>query len=119
MIVPATYTGKDIYPFNTFSLRCTAMKPSGIIPALQLSWYHGDMQLDDSLPHITISEEETNEGMEKSSVLNITSARVLSSGSYTCSATVSIPESTAALTNRTATVLITGIIYIILFGRVL
>ena len=94
-----------------FGLSCRAVKPSLVIPPLQLSWYHDGMQLDDSVSGVTIQEEDVNNGMEKSSVLNITSARVVNAGLYTCSVVVSIPESTAVRTNQTATITISGLVH--------
>ena len=107
------YSGKDIHPFNSFSLSCIAVKPSRVIPSLQLSWYHNGMQLDNSISGIDITEEDMNNGMEKSSVLNVTSATVQRTGSYMCSLMLSIPESSILTTNQTATVTIAGIIVII------
>ncbi len=112
MVTPTEYSGKDISPFNTFSLSCTATKPENIVPSLQLNWYHNGVQMDDSVSGVTIQEEEVNGGVEKSSELTVTSASVLSSGMYTCSAIVSIPDSTPVMSNQTATVTITGIICI-------
>ena len=110
MVTPMQYTGKDIDPFNTFSLSCLGTKPDSVVPSLQLSWYHDGEELDGSISGITIQEEEMNGGMEKTSELTITSARVLNSGMYTCSVMVSIPESSDIMINQTATVTITGII---------
>ena len=107
-VTPTVYSGKDIHPFNTFNLNCTATKPDNIIPSLQLSWYHDGVQLDDSISSVTIREENVNSGMAKSNVLSVTSAGVLNSGLYTCSAEVSIPESSTVMMNQTATVTITG-----------
>ena len=107
-VTPAMYSGKDIHPFNSFSLSCTARKPASIIPSLQLSWYHDGTQLDDSVSSISIREENANGGSEKTSVLSITSASILNSGVYTCSAEVSIPDSNTVRANQTATITITG-----------
>lgn len=108
MVTPMEYSGKDIYPFDTFSLSCTSTKPVNIVPSLQLSWYHNGVQLDHSVSGISIQEEEMNGGMEKSSELTVTSARTLSSGFYTCSVVVSIPESNAVMNDQTATITISG-----------
>lgn len=107
-VTPTVYSGKDIYPFNMFSLSCTATKPSNVILPIQLSWYRNGIQLDGSVPGITIQEEEVNDGMEKFSSLNVTSALTSNSGLYTCNAAVSIPESDTVTTNQTATVTIAG-----------
>ncbi len=102
------YSGKDIHPFNIFDLTCTARKPGSVIPPLQLSWYHNGMQLDASVTGTTIREEEMNNGMEKSSFLSITSALTSNPGAYTCSAVISIPDSTTITNNQSATVTIAG-----------
>jgi hypothetical protein len=107
-LTPTAFSGKDIPPFNTFGLSCTAMKPSAVVPPLQLNWYHHGVQLDSSVSGVNILEEEVSNGTEKSSVLNITSARVFSSGLYTCSVAVSIPESNTVTTNQSATITISG-----------
>lgn len=85
------------------------MKPSNVILPLLLSWHHNGVQLDSSILGITISEEEVDNTV-KSSVLHVTFARVLNSGSYTCSASVSIPESRVITTNAITTVEITGML---------
>ncbi len=105
------YSGKDIHPFNNFNLSCTATKPSRIIPSLQLNWYHDGTELDDSVSGITILEQDANNGMQKSSVVTVTSARVFNSGMYTCSAAVSIPESNTVMMSQVASATITGIHY--------
>ena len=107
-VTPSFYSGKDISPFNTFSLNCTAAKPSNVIPPLQLSWYRDEVQVDDSISGITVIEDEISGGAEKYSVLTVTSARTFHSGLYTCSATVSIPDSNAVIANQTAIITITG-----------
>lgn len=110
-VTPTIYSGKDIYPFNSFTLQCTASKPSNIIPSLQLSWHHHGTQLDNSISNTNniIFEEEVNDGMGKRSHLSINNARVLNSGSYICMVTVSVPESDDVTTQQAATVTITGI----------
>lgn len=102
------YSGKDISPFNTFTLQCTASKPVSIIPSLQLSWYHNDMQLDNSIQGINISEEDVNNDMGKTSSLTVNFAQVPNSGSYKCSVAISVPESYEVIADQTATVEITG-----------
>ena len=107
-VTPLMFSGKDIDPFNTFTLHCTASKPSNIIPSLQVSWYHNDLQLDNSIQGVDISEEEVNNGVEKTSGLTVSSARVLNSGAYKCRVAISIPESDEVAADQTAIVNITG-----------
>ena len=103
-----SYTGLDVVPFNTFTLTCTAIKPSSIVPALDLSWYHNEIQLDNSIAGISILEEEAGSGAERSSILTVNSATTASSGVYTCIASVSVPESNTVTSNQSATVTIRG-----------
>lgn len=107
-VTPMVYIGKDIYPFNTFTLQCTASKPANVIPSLQVSWYHSDSRLDNSIQGIDIVEEEANNGVEKTSSLSVNSAQTQNSGSYICSVEVSIPESNEVTSEQTATITITG-----------
>lgn len=108
-MTPKVFSGKDIDPFNTFALQCTASKPSNIVPSLQVSWYHNNLQLDNSIQGVDISEEEVNGGAEKTSALTVTSARVLNSGAYKCRVAISIPESDEVAAEQTAIVNITGV----------
>ena len=107
-ITPSSYSGLDVDPFNTFSLMCTARKPSSITPALGLTWYHNEMQLDNSVAGISILEEEVSGGAERSSTLTVTSAHTISSGVYTCISSVGIPESNTVTSNQSAAVTIRG-----------
>ena len=107
MVTPTAYTGKDIEPFNSFTLSCTGTKPSGVLPPLQLSWYRDGMQLDTTVSTVTVTEDSSSD-MERSSVLNVTSAAVLDSGEYTCSVAVTIPESDTIVVNQSAAITISG-----------
>lgn len=102
------YSGLDADPFNTFTLMCTARKPSSIVPALDLSWYHNEMQLDNSITGVSILEEEASGGAERSSTLIVDSATTASSGVYICTASISVPESNTVTSNQSATVTIRG-----------
>jgi hypothetical protein len=110
-VTPSVYSGIDIAPSNTFTLTCTANKPSNISPSLELFWYHDEELLDSSHPKISIYEREVMMGgVEKSSVLTITSASNINSGDYICVAVIDIPESNRVTSNHSATVTIQGII---------
>ena len=108
VVTPSSYSGLDVDPFNSFTLICTARKPSSIVPALDLSWYHNEMQLDNSIIGISILEEEGSGGAERSSMLMVSSATTTNSGVYTCIASVSVPESNTVTSNQSATVTIRG-----------
>lgn len=103
-VTPTVYRGKDIDPFNSFSLSCNAQKPDGIIPSLQFNWLHDGVRLDDSISTFAIYEDS----MDMSSILNVTSAQTVNSGQYTCNVVLNIPESSAVMVSQSATVTITG-----------
>ena len=107
-LVPSSYSGLDVDPFNTFSLLCSAMKPSSVTPSLDVSWYHSGMQLDSTIVGISITEEEGSGGAEISNTLTVTSARTVNSGEYLCVASISIPDSNTVTSNQSATVDIRG-----------
>lgn len=103
-ITPSAYSGIDVAPSNTFTLTCMANKPSNIYPSLELLWYHDEELLDSNLPRISIYEEEVMGGVEKSSVLIITSASSINSGDYMCVAVIDIPESNRVTSNHSANI---------------
>lgn len=107
-VTPSVYSGIDVDPSNTFTLTCTANKPSGVSPSMELYWYHNEDVLDNSRPEISIREQEVMGGMEKSSVLTIVSASTITSGDYTCVAVIDIPESNRVTSNQSASVTIQG-----------
>ena len=107
-MTPSVYSGIDVAPSNTFTLTCTASKPGSISPSLELFWYHNKELLDSSRPEVSIYEQEMMRGVEKSSVLTITSASSIDSGDYTCVAMIDIPESNRVTSNQSATITIQG-----------
>ena len=107
-MTPSVYSGIDVAPSNTFTLTCTASKPSSISPSIELFWYHNEELLDSSHPEISIHEQEMMGGVEKSSVLTITSASSIDSGDYMCVAVIDIPESNRVTSNQSATITIQG-----------
>ena len=106
-ITPSIFSGRDIEPFNTFSLTCTSTKPVTVIPPLQLSWSHDGERLDNSVMGVMIRQETIN-STDISSTITLSSARVVDSGMYTCDASISIPDSDTVSTNETANVIISG-----------
>lgn len=107
MVAPSTISGKDIEPFNTATLTCTATKPALVVPQLQLSWSRNSMPLDNSIMGVSISEENINSSAT-SSTIRLDAARVVDSGTYTCEASISIPDSNVVSTNDTASIVISG-----------
>ena len=114
-VMPLSISSVDAEPYNTFTLTCMATKPSSVIPTLDLSWYHNEMQLDNSIVGTSITEDETGGGAEKLTTLTVTSASSISSGLYSCVATVSVPESSTVTSNQTAVVTIRGIYIVMAF----
>ena len=108
IVTPSVYSGIDVDPSNTFTLICTANKPSGVSPSMELYWYHNEDVLDNSRPGVSIHEQEVMGGKEKSSVLTIVSASTINSGDYTCVAVIDIPESNRVTSNQSASVTIQG-----------
>lgn len=85
-----------------------AGKPTSVTPTLDVSWYHNEMQLDNSIVGLSIIEDEVSGGAQKTSTLTVTSATTISSGDYSCIASVSIPESNTVTSNQSASVTIRG-----------
>lgn len=106
-VTPSTVSGKDIEPFNTASLTCTAMKPALVVPQLQISWTRNGMPLDNSIVGVSISEETLSSSVTSSTV-QLGAARVIDSGTYTCEASLNIPDSDVVSTNDTASIVISG-----------
>ena len=109
-VTPSVYSGIDVAPSNAFTLTCNANKPNSVSPSIELIWYHDNVLVDSSRSGISIHEQEVMGGVEKSSVLTITSASTTDSGDYTCVAVIDIPESDRVTSNQSATVTIQGII---------
>lgn len=102
------YSGIDVAPSNTFTLMCNASKPSSVSPSIELNWYHDNVPLDSSRSGTFIREVETIGGVQKSSILTITSADTVDSGDYMCVAVIDIPESNRVTNNQSASVTIQG-----------
>lgn len=105
-ISPQSFNGKDIKPFNSFSLICKASKPARVVPLLQITWFRNDIPLDTSDFQVIIGEELNM--TEVFSTISTNSARTRDSGSYTCAASVLISDSSILLKNTTANIVISG-----------
>ena len=104
---PDYFAGKDIEPFNSINLVCSATKPAAVVPQVQVSWSRDGVPLDNSVPGVAVRQETINSSVV-SSTLSIDTARVVDSGMYTCDASINIPDSETISTNDTANVVILG-----------
>ncbi len=92
---PQSFIGADMEPYDTFSLSCLATKPPEVIPTIELLWYKDQVPVgNDSSDGIAIAETTTNEGAQRSNQITISNANQDHSGSYSCLARLTIPEST-------------------------
>ena len=84
-------------PYDNFTLVCTASKPALIIPTLEVIWLHNGTVRQGVVT--TNNDIMTN-------TLSIITSKTSDSGSYTCQATLIIPDSNNITTSETSTVTI-------------
>ena len=90
----------DSYPYDNFTLTCTATKPTIVIPNLVIAWTHnGTMETGT----VTTTGENTMT-TTVTNTLSFSSSRSSDSGTYRCTASISIPYSTDIITNEESTV---------------
>ena len=107
-VAPLFYTGLDAEPYNAFSLTCNATKPNEVIPNISLTWFHNGTQLDTSALGVTISEDESSNGAIRSTLLSVAADNASDSGSYSCQASLAIPESGAVENSQASVITIIG-----------
>ena len=107
-VTPLLYTGLDTEPYNAFSLTCMATKPTEVIPNISLTWFHNGTQLDTSVLGVSISEDESSSGAMKSSQLSVDADDPSDSGSYSCQASLAIPESDTVESSQASLITIIG-----------
>ena len=107
-VTPLSYTGLDTEPYNDFSLNCTATKPAEVIPSILLTWFHNDTQLDASELGVSISEDESSNSAVTLSQLSFAADNSSDSGSFSCQASISIPESGTVESSQTSIITIIG-----------
>ena len=80
----------DSYPFDDFTLNCSASIPAIVLPDLQLFWLHnGTLRSSNSITYnITIANE-----LHKLTSLSFPTSTAADSGSYECVALLVIPDS--------------------------
>ena len=91
----------DSQPHDSFTLVCTARKPSAVIPELGVQWLHNGTVRD-------VVVMATDNGAFITSILNVTDAQVSDAGLYQCVATIMIPDSPTVSTNGSVNVVARG-----------
>ena len=76
----------DSYPYDNFTLVCTASKPALVIPALKVMWLHNGTERQGV---ITIKYDHAF----VTNTLSFPTSFANDSGTYTCIAKLTIPES--------------------------
>ena len=87
----------DSDPYDNFTLVCTASKPALVIPALEVIWLHNGT--------VRQGVVTTNNGIV-TNTLSVITSKTSDSGSYTCQATLVIPDSNDITTSETSTIII-------------
>ena len=92
----------DSDPYDNFTLTCTATKPTIVIPNLVIAWTHnGTMETGT----VTITGENTMT-TTVTNTLSFTNSTASDSGTYRCTASITIPDSTDITTSEESTVTI-------------
>ena len=93
----------DSDPYDNFTLICTATKPTIVIPNLVIAWTHNDAI--ETGTTVTITGENTVT-TTVTNILSFNTSRSSDSGTYRCTASISIPDSTDITTSEESTVTI-------------
>ena len=84
----------DSDPYDNFTLTCTATKPTIVIPNLVIAWTHnGTIETGT----VTTTGEDTMT-TTVTNTLSFTTSTASDSGTYRCTASITIPDSTNAIT---------------------
>ena len=75
----------DSDPYDNFTLVCTASKPALVIPALEVIWLHNGTERQ----RVTTQNDDTY----VTNTLSFLTSFANDSGTYTCTAKLTIPES--------------------------
>ena len=94
----------DSQPHDSFTLVCTARKPSVVIPELGVQWLHNGMVRD--VRDVVVMA--TDNGAFITNTLTVTDAQVSDTGLYQCVATIMIPDSPTVSTNDSIDVVTRG-----------
>ena len=92
----------DSDPYDNFTLTCTATKPTIVIPNLVIAWTHNGTMETGTVTTTganTMTTTVTN-------TLSFNNSTASDSGTYRCTASISIPDSTDITTSEESTVTI-------------
>ena len=87
----------DSDPYDNFTLVCTASKPALVMPVLEVIWLHNGTERQGVVT--------TNNGI-MINTLSVITSKTSDSGSYTCQATLVIPDSSNITTSETSSIII-------------
>ncbi|XP_011407562.1 PREDICTED: neogenin-like [Amphimedon queenslandica] len=92
----------DSDPYDNFTLTCTATKPTIVIPNLVVAWTHNGTIVTGT---VTTTGEDTLT-TTVTNILSFNASRPSDSGTYRCTASITIPDSTDITTSEESTVAI-------------
>ncbi|XP_019851148.1 PREDICTED: hemicentin-1-like [Amphimedon queenslandica] len=91
----------DSDPYDNFILTCTATKPTIVIPNLVIAWTHNG-----TIETGTVTTTAENMTTTVTNTLSFSASRPSDSGTYRCTASITIPDSTDIATSEESTVAI-------------
>ena len=91
----------DSDPYDNFTLTCTATKPTIVIPNLVITWTHNG-----TIETGTVTTTGGNMTTTVTNTLSFTTGRPSNSGTYRCTASITIPDSTDITTSEESAVTI-------------
>ncbi|XP_019853966.1 PREDICTED: neural cell adhesion molecule L1-like [Amphimedon queenslandica] len=94
----------DSNPYDNFTLTCTATKPTIVIPNLVVAWTHNGTIVTGAVTTTHMVENTTTTTV--TNALSFSNSRSSDSGTYRCTASIAIPDSTNITTNEESTVTI-------------
>ncbi|XP_019860201.1 PREDICTED: uncharacterized protein LOC105314995 [Amphimedon queenslandica] len=91
----------DSDPYDNFTLTCTATKPTIVIPNLVIAWTHNG-----TIETGTVTTTGENMITTVTNTLSFTTSTASDSGTYRCTASITIPDSTDIATSEESIVAI-------------
>ena len=89
----------DSYPYDDFTLTCTATKPTIVIPDLVLTWMHNGTQINGTV--VTTGNDTAVTTV--TNTLSFPTTMSSDTGTYRCVARIDIPDSTTIMTSEEST----------------